>query len=1517
MSESAIDVANGPSLEQILWRSLDKRTEDPSLIDRAEFADRIASAFDGEVPAEAWVDRFFSGDPLDKMFGSMDMADAIVKATRDRLHVYEFDLRQLEYVIVEDKDQMVVVSDFGQFAFENNDQVSQAIESAIIPASVPGGIAPGSSNLGDREGKDARVYFVRATGEVVAVDVAKVAKVLDAIRVKQVSHAPVADPGDRMIPFAPLRRSRMSESREARALRQDARTRQLLPPAPALLARRGFEDASSSGRASIEGWTPPPSAATAIFVLMPDGSLARPSIGSATRWQDMVSDWSVRAQETSSFGGGSALPVSGGQRFTISSGQVMAVFTGSGETVSMPGSVGQRAEGRSQALAAVRADSAPIRILGDDELARAVAAGAMVVPGKSAATGASAGPAGAFWIQPEAAFAPTSGQRERLGSRGDGASTQGELVQGAAGQGAQPLQLGQITGDPWADWALTGGSDGSAGAILAARGQARQFLASVDRSVGTGDVVGVPSLIGKGPTLQASGAPIVAFRSPDGEVLVRTNAGPIRLASLDRVDVSSETSAEAQSQRSSGYLRSARIAQRTGAIPATALASLQLALERTARAGGYKLPYVGMASAHDALEVGAAAPLEAGDSRRSKVHVAGSTVFTPGAGGQVARMVLSMPFPNSGELHVGGDLSEALQSYLAMPVVPASSAGFSTAGMASAPEGYAGEAALVGAAGGAIPAAGSRGGAALATSRAGTLVLRVRGGSPAQFFGASGHGTTLGGADLPALHGLASQRGSDALVTLNLPAVRPLLSSGASLTGLPVLLQTALEQGGDWTPGPGSAMPSGIRRFAMQGPFDLPELVAGSPVSERTAPRELRALNPGEDEIVIPMPLWARMGRGALTSTNQLMASPLAPRGYAPPLGNYQLVAPRNGPIDATFGAPAGTPGVIEIAGPKGLQLGTGPARDLAAHSLGGRHLLGKVVVDDGQSVVGRRGRMRIGAPIDATLVAGRLAGAQAADTSVGPSDASANATSVRSSVATSPRATAEASRASAERMSAAGASPARLSDPSGSWIDGSFVSDSSVVTASGGTRPMASALQASLKLSDAVSSRMMPGRPGGSLSSFDASSSGSLASSDGGAAFAGRAASAARSQGGGLGFSSTAAGSPELVTGSSGSSLASSGGSFDSSGASGAGNFGSSSDFGRNSGAQAGEFAGSQGAGAGQRSSSGSTQSAVFQAGSASAAARRELATGPGASASRGSADAGLSPGSWSGGRLGDAGYQSWSYSSSRSAAPFASGGVNLGGLSRPDYPSLPTSLRFRYVGAPLWWSGSTGSIGGSSVGGALAESEEFETESASSTRALRSGVRAANSAAAIWRSIFVSGAASSHAMQSGSAGSPGASAETADATGGMDGDWEGHATRMGALGSRMDSLAGAAMVTGGAGAASGKGAETVYVAMNGAGGAGAVRGSEVQKARAQALQMNIVAAIPPAPPALESMGSGGGSEAPHARSKGHGHQSQDKEHGDAVSNSKIEGSVDAVAQRIYHRIRRRIQSDRERFGG
>ncbi|MBS2025861.1 MAG: hypothetical protein JST92_25955, partial [Deltaproteobacteria bacterium] len=123
-------------------------------------------------------------------------------------------------------------------------------------------------------------------------------------------------------------------------------------------------------------------------------------------------------------------------------------------------------------------------------------------------------------------------------------------------------------------------------------------------------------------------------------------------------------------------------------------------------------------------------------------------------------------------------------------------------------------------------------------------------------------------------------------------------------------------------------------------------------------------------------------------------------------------------------------------------------------------------------------------------------------------------------------------------------------------------------------------------------------------------------------------------------------------------------------------------------------------------------------------------------------------------------------------------------------------------------------------------------------------------------------------------------------------------------------------ALVGGVAGAAAGKGAETVYVALDGSKG-GVATASEAQQARAASVYMSIVAAIPPAPPPLETMGSGTEARARHHGHghKGHGHAHEESEGG--ASASKIEGSVDAVAQRILHRIRARLMFDRERFNG
>jgi len=199
--------------------------------------------------------------------------------------------------------------------------------------------------------------------------------------------------------------------------------------------------------------------------------------------------------------------------------------------------------------------------------------------------------------------------------------------------------------------------------------------------------------------------------------------------------------------------------------------------------------------------------------------------------------------------------------------------------------------------------------------------------------------------------------------------------------------------------------------------------------------------------------------------------------------------------------------------------------------------------------------------------------------------------------------------------------------------------------------------------------------------------------------------------------------------------------------------------------------------------------------------------------------------------------------------------GGVDLSGLARPVYPSLPTGLRFRYAGAPLWWSSNTVS----------------RQESA---RALRGGFGAQSSAAALWRSIF---AASAGSEQQGSND---------------------------CLGARVEGLSGASLVSG----ATGGEEKRAFVAAARSGAA----------ALASSVEMSIVAAIPPSPPPLASTSQSLEPVHPrHAPQSQAAHDRRDPEDADSTSRSKIEGSVDASAQRIYHRIRRRIENDRERFGG
>jgi len=105
----------------------------------------------------------------------------------------------------------------------------------------------------------------------------------------------------------------------------------------------------------------------------------------------------------------------------------------------------------------------------------------------------------------------------------------------------------------------------------------------------------------------------------------------------------------------------------------------------------------------------------------------------------------------------------------------------------------------------------------------------------------------------------------------------------------------------------------------------------------------------------------------------------------------------------------------------------------------------------------------------------------------------------------------------------------------------------------------------------------------------------------------------------------------------------------------------------------------------------------------------------------------------------------------------------------------------------------------------------------------------------------------------------------------------------------------------------------------MDEQGRAGPATGDQIRRgnALARSVEMRVVAAIPPSPPPLHAMGSAVAPDHPQVLARHRHAPGTDPKGEEAANQSRIEGSVDAIAQRIYHRIRRRIASDRERFGG
>ncbi|MGZ6125182.1 MAG: hypothetical protein ACXWLR_09495, partial [Myxococcales bacterium] len=791
---------SAPSLEQILWRAMDRFREAPALLDAEEFARHLEHAFDAALPEEAFADRFFAG--VDRLHRQDTLAAAVVRAAERRLHVYEFDLDRLEYVIVEDDRDVVVVSEFGQFRVENDDALGRALEAAVVKRP-------------ERAAAEPRAYYVRASGEVLGVEVGKVARTLERARLRQVSMPPVSAPGRRLSPFNPVRRE-MTEAREERALEQR------LGPSPGLPA----------------GW---------------DG---RATIGSATRWERML--------------GLTAQPA--GRYVVVQAGEVVAIVaTGAREFE------GERALATSETLAAVRGGGAPVQALGGSRGSDALRPVWQVTPGA---------PADPFCVQPEDAFLVGPAFLERT------------FI-------ARPLQLGQITGDPWTDWTLTAAElpqrltddrvplAGAAPFTLSQEGVEGRLQS---RSGSLRSTTATP-VARRGRGFRLEDAAVVAFRAPDGTLVVNRPSSPVPLGESDRPEAPFALRAGGDLLLRAGALpvvalrAGGDLVPRAGALPVVALRALQMALERTAAAGGYRLPATRIFQARNAIAFGKALPLRPSDPRRQFLRLAAPLTVADHA----ARLVVSMPFPNRGQLHVGQDLSEALHAYLAAPAMP-----------------------LV------HPASPSIG----------------------------RHETPLG---FSAAQAEAIRSGREALLTLELPAAMPLVAATPSIAGLPALLRRALDASGAWTAGPGAPLPLAVRDLVERSPFRT----AGAEVS---APAGRRPPGPGEEEIVIPLPLWAQLRRGATdvvlapgadAGEHAAALSPAAAAGgYAPPLGAYRLVAPERGATELTAGPAsegawfdsavqerlavelAAHPGIrLERAGPGGLRISREPGRSAVERS--------------------------------------------------------------------------------------------------------------------------------------------------------------------------------------------------------------------------------------------------------------------------------------------------------------------------------------------------------------------------------------------------------------------------------------------------------------------------------------------------------------------------------------------------------------------------------------------------------
>src|SRR5438067_1608792 len=207
MSESATQAA-GPTLEQLLSRAMHRGAEDPALLDVEEFADRVVGPLTQATSSEQWVDRFFAGNVELRAIVAPDLTHTAPRPySPAALHVYEFDLDRLEYVVLEEDDQFVVVSDSGQFSVPAGASAKNAIASAAIPSRPDGSEAP-------------RAWLVRKDGSLEPLHPGKLARALSGSGLRQVSLQAVARPASRLQRWSP-RRTEVTGERTLRARREN------------------------------------------------------------------------------------------------------------------------------------------------------------------------------------------------------------------------------------------------------------------------------------------------------------------------------------------------------------------------------------------------------------------------------------------------------------------------------------------------------------------------------------------------------------------------------------------------------------------------------------------------------------------------------------------------------------------------------------------------------------------------------------------------------------------------------------------------------------------------------------------------------------------------------------------------------------------------------------------------------------------------------------------------------------------------------------------------------------------------------------------------------------------------------------------------------------------------------------------------------------------------------------------------------------------------------------------------